>query len=160
MKGFFLFITLIIISVCHPGEFLESVPNELYLENTSDQTVCFFITEKHNYPDTLFPTVLPIMYKLSKGESHLVYGHTKDSWSRAIKKDFNSNYLSVYVYDSLMLESSAWETICKNYTILVRYDLTGDDIKRGCDFITYPPDENMKSIHMWPPYEELIAKYK
>ena len=47
---------------------------------------------------------------------------------------------------------------------LVRYDLRINDIysllnKDGALELHFPPDERMKDIHMWPPYEEVVAQY-
>ncbi len=47
---------------------------------------------------------------------------------------------------------------------LVRYDLKINDIysllnKDGALELHFPPDERMKDIHMWPPYEEVVARY-
>ena len=47
---------------------------------------------------------------------------------------------------------------------IVRYDLTLSNIddllnSDGALELHFPPDERMKDIHMYPPYEEVLAKY-
>lgn len=53
-----------------------------------------------------------------------------------------------------------WEGIRDDYDILVRYDLTYDNLKVLNDTIPFPPTEAMKNMKMWPPYEEVVKKYK
>jgi len=75
--------------------------------------------------------------------------------------------ISVFIFHSDTLNKYPWETIRDNYNILVRYDLSADDIHNmekvpwgNFYAIPFPPSEDMKNVHMWPPYEEVIAKYK
>lgn len=43
--------------------------------------------------------------------------------------------------------------------IIARYDLTLDDLTLLDWEISFPPNESMRNIHMYPPYEDIIAKY-
>ena len=43
--------------------------------------------------------------------------------------------------------------------VLVRYTLSLEDFRNLDWELSFPPDERMRHIHMWPPYEEVVAKY-
>lgn len=58
-------------------------------------------------------------------------------------------------------ENEIWKSIVENYDVLVRYDLSLNDIDclrddMGVATLYYPPTPEMKYIKMWPPYEEVI----
>jgi hypothetical protein len=46
--------------------------------------------------------------------------------------------VTVFIFDSRVLESTPWETVKANYLVLRRYDLSLDDLKRMNWTITYP----------------------
>ena len=43
---------------------------------------------------------------------------------------------------------------------LVRYDFTLEDLQDLDWRISFPPNDSMKTISMWPPFEDVVAKYK
>jgi hypothetical protein len=56
------------------------------------------------------------------------------------------------------LNKYPWETIRQEYNILVRYDLSLQDMnmlrnRNGDTEIQYPPDSRMRDMKMYPPYE-------
>ena len=63
----------------------------------------------------------------------------------------------LFDYDLLMTENP--ETIAENYMVLVRYDVTLDDLDRLDWTLHYPPTPAMRDVHMYPPYEEVIENY-
>ncbi len=74
-------------------------------------------------------------------------------------KDTLRVYISDVRPDGNINESMGWPEILSKFKIVQRYDVSGDDLrlfKRGN--LAYPPTENMKSIKMWPPYEESANK--
>ena len=83
------------------------------------------------------------------------------------------DFIPFFVIDSSIYEAK-WNEIHDSeqfYTqfygddeYLVRYDLKINDLyslvnKDGAVELHFPPDERMKDIHMWPPYEEVVEKY-
>lgn len=88
-------------------------------------------------------------------------------WKRArrlyeqqFEKDFPAGYYSVIILSYESYLEKGWEGIRDDYDILVRYDLTYDNLKVLNDTIPFPPTEAMKNMKMWPPYEEVVKKYK
>ena len=72
------------------------------------------------------------------------------SWNRRIND--GNGYVSFYVIDPstrALLESSYTE---EEYPVIVRYDLTINDLEELNYRVVYPPSEQMQSVHMWPPY--------
>ena len=74
--------------------------------------------------------------------------------------------VSIFVFHSDTIRKYPWETIRDDYKILVRYDLSAEDInsmpraRYGGDYlIPFPPSPQMENMHMYPPYKEVIAKY-
>ena len=61
-------------------------------------------------------------------------------------------YLYLFVVDMQVLETYSFNTIKNDYMILQRYDVTVSDLQRLDWQITYPPNEKMKDIKMYPPY--------
>ena len=62
--------------------------------------------------------------------------------------------MSVFIFDSEILENIEWKEIRDNYMILKRYDLSLEDLQKLDFTLYYPPTEEMKDIKMYPPYEE------
>ena len=62
--------------------------------------------------------------------------------------------MSVFIFDSEVLENIEWKEIRDNYMILKRYDLSLEDLQKLDFTLYYPPTEEMKDIKMYPPYEE------
>ena len=58
----------------------------------------------------------------------------------------------LFIFDADTFNICSWEEIQSGYKILQRYDLSPEDIKALRDSITYPPDERMKDMKMYPPY--------
>ena len=71
-------------------------------------------------------------------------------------------YVSIYVFDGGMFDYEVKGI--RNYekypelVLLARYDLTLEDLRRLNWLCTYPPDERMKDVHMFPPYSELKGR--
>jgi len=98
------------------------------------------------YPDTAVSRVrVGTLFK--KGASrHYTYSRAKeDPWV---------NTLSLYIFDADTFNMYDWEEIKDGYKILQRYDISSENLKALKYKISYPPDERMKNIKMYPPYEE------
>ena len=64
----------------------------------------------------------------------------------------------VFIMDATI---TAWlyDNISNPDAYLVRYDLTLKDIQDLDWRISFPPNDSMRVIHMWPPYEVVVAQY-
>ena len=81
-------------------------------------------------------------------------------YKKIFEKDFPAGYYSVFILSYETYLEKGWEGIRDDYDILVRYDLTYDDLKALNDTIPFPPSEAMKDMKMWPPYKEVVSKYR
>jgi hypothetical protein len=141
----------------------DHIYNLAYLENKSE----FVIARYHPdsgingiiYPDTVLKIDKRIGCCLQPGEivPFLSTSFNYESWIASFKNDT----ISFYIFNQDTVDMYEWEKICKDYKILKRYDLSKDDlmhlkkIERGdLPVITYPPDERMKNMKMYPPYGE------
>ena len=59
----------------------------------------------------------------------------------------------LFIFDADTFNLCTWDEIKSGYKILQRYDLSPQDCKILKDSIIYPPDERMKYMKMYPPYE-------
>jgi hypothetical protein len=105
--------------------------------------------------DTLIP-IWVASYKENKGNyvnpyaSKQIYATSRHG---LIETDGRINpYLYIFVLDMQVLENYPIDTIMNNYMILQRYDLTISDLQRLDWQIVYPPNEAMKDVKMYPPY--------
>ena len=69
-------------------------------------------------------------------------------------------YNGSYHYDKYTSPTDVFESEC----YYCRYDLTRKSLEDltnedGNIVITFHPDERMQGVKMWPPYEEVVAKY-
>ena len=89
------------------------------------------------------------------------WGRTNPRFQRKyFETDFPKGYYSVFFLSFETYLEKGWEGIRDDYDILVRYDLTYDNLKALNDTIPFPPSEAMNNMKMWPSYEEVIKKYK
>ena len=76
------------------------------------------------------------------------------------KQMFQQCYpLSVYLFDPIIVNEYGWETVMRDEMILVQYELLENDARRLDCRVSYPPNEEMKNVLMYPPYEEVIENY-
>ena len=60
--------------------------------------------------------------------------------------------LLVFVINADTLETYGWDSVRTSYKVEQRYDLRLDELKAINFKLSFPPTEDMKHIHMWPPY--------
>jgi len=65
-----------------------------------------------------------------------------------------SDTMFVYVFDAMVIRHRPWEVIARDYLVLQRYDLTLEDLQRLNWRITFPPDERMRNVKMYPPFNQ------
>ena len=137
------------------------IRNEYTLDliNNSDHNIGYYFTTGGRYgthfPDTLLPNTNDwVLYDYSKVNSPgLLIRQEWKVYFSSLPKDT----LSVFIFHTDTLNKYTWEEVRDRYLILKRYDLSLDDLmKLKNDYsvpeITYPPDERMKGMKMYPPY--------
>lgn len=82
---------------------------------------------------------------------------TGNEWISAMAP---TDTLRLFYFHSDSIAHLGWNKIRDDYKVLVRYDLSQEDIYNLDAEIHYPPREAMKDIHMYPPYEEVLEKYR
>jgi hypothetical protein len=151
---------------CRCEHWIDHDDGAIYIDNKSEFAISFYFPlvgmKGGVYPDTtlfLIPTQKS-MYgsfyvESGKGRTSGLSNITVENWVLT----FPNDTVSIYIFSKDTLSTYSWEVIQRDYKILKRYDLSIEDFKnlsdkQGVPVITYPPDEKMKHIKMYPPYEE------
>lgn len=99
------------------------------------------------YPDTILPLSNKYLKNPIVFESY--YFHSSNSWDY-VYSQFPQDTMSVFVFHSDTLAKFSWEEVRKGYKVLVRYDLSLEDLERLNFELSYPPDNRMQGIKMYP----------
>ena len=180
-KSVLLFVSLLFIGLLFFSCEISD-PNDPYylfqIHNISDVDIISYQASGNEaqptmYPDTLLPSSfyedMDIKECLESSDSGIIvkpearfpimpYLYPTIS-KRRFNQHFKSGIYSVFIIDAQTAQEKSWEDIRKDYDILVRYDLTYDDLKALNNSIPFPPTEKMKDMKMYPPYEEVGKKY-
>jgi len=99
------------------------------------------------YPDTAISRDrIGIPVKQGATRDYEYHNGKEDIWS--------NNTFCLFVFDADTFNMYDWEEIKDGYKILQRYDISYENLTTLKRKISYPPDERMKNIKMYPPYEE------
>ena len=123
----------------------------LYVTNNTNHSISFsfFSSNGVYYPDTLLKNI-DYIFKNIIPESRFSYDSGL-SWDK-IFSSYPNDTMSFFIFHPDTLKKYSWYQICDKYMILKRYDLSLADLKRLDMNISYPPDERMKDMKMYPPY--------
>lgn len=123
------------------------------LYNNSDSPISYYMPWENGlyYPDTILPELIPYLHKFDK-EYHFSFGEG-NFHENALFELFPTDTMSVFFFDPDTLAKYNWVTIKEEYNVLVRYDLSHDDLKRLGWCIYYPPTETMQDVKMYPAYD-------
>jgi len=114
-----------------------------------------FINATYLYPDTSFDQLMD--YQLIKSHSFDLL-RSGESLEESVIRTTPKDTVSIFYFHADTVNKYSWEIIQRDYKILRRYDLSTQDIitlknkKNGIPEIPYPPDERMKDMKMYPPY--------
>ena len=148
MKKNFLILSLFLIPILASKCIDFEGMSRVVLKNNSDYGVVGLFADLWTgfcYPDTLLPET-PVFYI------------NVDSISKALKANTISDTLSVFVFHIDTLLNHSWKEIRDGYKILVRYDLSAEDLESLRGEIYYPPTAAMRNVHMFPPYEKVSGR--
>ena len=158
-----LFVAIIVLSSCRDG-FGCPGSLEIVLKNQTTLLLSTYVADGTNsgfsYPDTNLTNKAVNSFCLTE--------HIKETFSIYIQSAYSYGYLvigtsnkvlSIYVFSQDEVQEIGWESIFKNNQFLVRYDLTKKDLNKLKGKLCFPPDEKMKEVRMYPPYEEVIKRY-
>ena len=104
----------------------------------NDTTTLYISNVAFNHPQN---------YKVSSFDS--INYRLAVSWEKAYEK---IDTVTFYIFDANVLENIPMDTVRENYFVLQKYNISLDDFEQLNWVITWPPDETMKDITMWPPY--------
>ena len=135
---------------CHTG---------ITINNQSDK--CIYCSWSIQYPDSIAGAGIvedPDLRFLG-GSTGKMYNYSvghlacmEFRYSSFYKSASSVDTLMVYVYDEDVVRNNTWQDIRDNYLVRQRYDLSLGDMRALDWTLSYPPDERMKGIKMWPPY--------
>lgn len=160
----------LIVTFCFGGCILFDPPwmmTSFCIDNRSDEGVYVFLSRadgKVFYPDTCLPEDGLIYGKLLFKEQfeedillNPIAPNTRTIFTEVggdlRRVDPFCDTVSVFVFNKDTFEMYGYENVRQNYRILVRYDLSISDIRSLQFCLPYPPDESMKNMKMYPPYE-------
>lgn len=130
-----------------------------YFVNKSNRSVYSFFNYYSLYPDTLMPQTPPmdLNYPNKEGDTSKLWQDMCGIWDVFDTGNGVVDTMSIYIIDADTVALYSWDTAVKYNKVLQRYDLSlsdleGLNIKNYCSFVYFPPTEDMKHIHMWPPY--------
>lgn len=132
-------------------------------DNTSDKYLYVFSqTKKNTDTDTLcehYSAFGQKMYHVPQNTKNETALHLRE-WDTYEDRMPSCDYLAVFVWDRDSVTVTQYKDgVTYKGPILVRYDLTLDDMFFLEWTVSFPPNERMRGIHMWPSYEELVEKY-
>ena len=141
------------------------------LENNSENSICAYIATGFYefgptaYPDTVLPKDRQITGRLlSELISTEILPSSKMKWPpllnnhRHLGERLPLDTLSVFILSFDTLKKYGYEDVRVHNRIMVRYDLSYDEVRdMNWDFY-YPPREFMKNMKMYPPYSEIMKK--
>ena len=162
----FCFMLFVLLSGCYiPGE------NNYTLENNSEKSICAYIATGFYefgptaYPDTLLPKDRQITGRmLSELISEEILPNSKMIWPPLLYEHHHLgeklplDTLSVFVLSYDTLRKYGYEDVRVHNRIMVRYDLSYDEVRDMNWTFYYPPQEFMKDMKMYPPYSEIVKK--
>ncbi len=121
--------------------------------NESEQTL--YVDCSIYYPDTI-PILTNERDEILPGKINNSTLSTFTSWESVFGADLDDRNLNpidtlmVFVFDAERLDADRHRVMD---ALLVRYDLSLQDLQRLNWTLSYPPTESMKDIKMWPRFE-------
>ena len=110
----------------------------------------------------------PIDNFTTKANSHNMM-RTLGTWEKFWSL-YPDDTVSFFFFHKDTVEKYSWDEIRQNNKLLVRYDIGVRDLAilprytysggAYVPIVPYPPVESMRAIHMYPPYDQVMAQYE
>jgi hypothetical protein len=121
----------------------------IHIVNNSDIELRYAI--KSFYPDTI-PSAEKINAIVINARSPRSVEGGSTPWEYRYETRYPSDTMSLFLMSNDTLEKYEWDRVRDDYNVLIRYDLSVQDLYSLKFKVVYPPDERMADIKMWPPY--------
>ena len=159
IKLFTLITFSLLLTSCDPlttFSVFNNYPEPIYLASPEFNCVSL-------YPDTVLPKDIGLL-SLLDGQEKIDYQETFVFWqgmTGPTEELFCYNdTMSFYIFNADTVDFYGWDTIVKYNMVLQRYDLSMQDYTElntsmfmgEIVTLNFPPTDDMKHIHMWPPY--------
>ena len=172
LKNFLYLSLLAILDNCGCGGVMNDII-DYTIYNDSENTISVYIADgtEYNpsaYPDTILPcdrqVGFPPKYisEVLKERSisphkpiHIISTYNQES---SHEKKLYFDTLSVFILSFDTLKKYGYEDVRVHNRIMVRYDLSYDEVRDMNWTFYYPPREFMKDMKMYPPYSEIMKK--
>ena len=127
----------------------------LLLDNNSDDEIKVYFDEdsvyNEIYPDTLISDFSKDWLSNSFSPKSMRNDISSSSnWKSVFDGRAPQDTLSLFIFASDTLAKYSWEEVRKGYKVLARYDLSLEDLERLNFELSYPPDNRMQGIKMYP----------
>lgn len=163
-KSYQYFISIILILIL-----LNSCVNyeleDLFIECDAPHNISYILVDDHNYsPDNSIPITNEDIKTIHiDGSRKSCARYIFNRWPEFIKT-LPNNTLTVFIFHTDTVSHYTWDQIRQEYKVLVRYDIGVEDYNMlpGTNksvTIPYPPAPSMESVHMYPPYDQVMAQY-
>ncbi len=123
-----LFSTILLSAMCRRDS--ENCHHTVKVHNTSNKAI--YASFYPHYPDTALanpsPALSPETFKLEPNETKSIYNN-QDCVEVYYQHVLDSDTLMLFVFDAEVLESTSWEEVMQNYSILKRFDLSLQDLR-------------------------------
>lgn len=127
---------------------------DYYLTLHNNSRICVTYAFGRNYPNdssrTIYSTIKPNEYVVETNGIE-----KKASWRAFFEGKYGHRYLSIFFINSEIKDKFSHNY---NKTSVIRYDLTLEDLEYLDWSVTYPPTQEMKDVHMNPPYSDFIEQ--
>ena len=137
---------LLLLSQCYNG-----LSRYISVCNNSDNPISWYMSFTHGifYPDTTLPEKNPNPRKFDE-ISYFYFG--EGLHENKVFAWLPTDTISIFFFDPDTLAKYDWAIIREEYKILVRYDLSHDNLRELKWCVCYPPTEAMQNMKMYPPY--------
>lgn len=138
-KLLFMFIALVVGLILYGCKERKLVHHgeDLVIRNNSGSSVYFYIPNVNfQYPDTALPNIRPNLKKVLPSDYYIEFLESPDE--NSYFDHLPANTLSVYFFDASVFENLPWDSIKANYNVLIRMDLSVEDIQSSDLTVAYP----------------------
>lgn len=153
MKRIIVSLISILILLASTRCYHESEVNHCFIQFANNSIYSVYIEQLESYPDT----ISLLEYRFWPKKSNLVEPKTISKYLRSTGYEYefgkNNNYksidtLMIFVFDAEKVDAD----VSPQEAVIARYDVSLEDLQSNNWMLSYPPNDNMASIKMWPFY--------